>query len=906
MQNETVTEVAPSLESQLPGLAELWAQTSGDPRICIAVLDGPVDLTHPSLRDAALTQVNIDEITDSGGPAKSDHGTHVASVIFGSHDGPVKGIAPKCRGLIVPIFRYGANGALEPCTQERLAKAIRVAARFGANVINISGGQFSSRGEASPELQAAIAECGEDVLIVAAAGNNGCDCLHVPGALPSVLAVGAMNAEGRPLPFSNWGEAYRDQGILAPGERILGASGDGGVKAQSGTSYSTPIVSGVAGLLLSLQQKLGIVPNAESIRNAILESTHGCDPQTETECERVLAGRLNVSGSLSAVTRGANTMQNAMNGPAPANLPISSSAVAQVGNAVAANSVEASACCGGCVGKSAPFVYAIGELQYDFPSVLREQSVRQSMDSIDADPSHVPSTRVPLDFLRHLFGYNEVELTSVKIGDIDEIVVTSPSFRLKINTAEGDRFRLKYGNLSTKDILPTADAVKIDEELAALSNVGEHGVTVTDITATTPSENSAIRVYLVEFQAAAVRSVLEVDGDFDSVAVVEPRGQLRVTISDTKPLVPADVGRQIAFNGVGIGTGSNRRPSVLNSSNAMIVRQVEAADAKGRQVIYVEADHVEENVKLTMSEAHFYIPVSYRVTKEHRPNLYDANAVIWKLNRGQMEVYGIVPEGNFAESAYQELAEFYMNQCGVTKEGLNFYYYEKAGRRLGWEYGWDPCFNARDQQPHVNSWEDRNAKVAKTLVTERSERVAIPGVLQGEVQLITGVKLPAIKPDMRGTADWSRERMLAVFLDAIRHSSSGAEWPEIDPKILRNKVQTLIDRLDHAVRNPGLSPEHRALNHAATRLFYALGEVGGELLANDAGAFDKAATNYELEDIVAKPSEIGYAGSDCWDVEVSFFNPKNREETLLVVSQTIDVNDTIPALTDKPRKFRRR
>lgn len=317
MQNEVATDVA-----QIPGLEQLWAQTKGDPRICIAVLDGPVDLTHPSLRDAAITEINLDEITDCAANSNSDHGTHVTSVIFGTHDGPVKGIAPNCRGLVIPIFRYASDGSLEPCSQERLAKAIRAAVRFGANVINISAGQFSSRGEASLELRAAIAECGEDVLIVSAAGNDGCDCLHVPGALPSVLAVGAMNADGNPLPFSNWGSAYKQQGVLAPGERILGAAGDGGVRAQSGTSFSTPIVSGVAALLLSVQQKLGIVPSSKSIRNAILQSTHGCDPQTENQCERVLAGRLSISGSVSVVQQGAKIMHNATNSPAPADVVV--------------------------------------------------------------------------------------------------------------------------------------------------------------------------------------------------------------------------------------------------------------------------------------------------------------------------------------------------------------------------------------------------------------------------------------------------------------------------------------------------------------------------------------------------------------------------------------------------------
>ena len=40
--------------SAISGLSELWAETLGDPRICIAVLDGPVDLSHPSTIDALL------------------------------------------------------------------------------------------------------------------------------------------------------------------------------------------------------------------------------------------------------------------------------------------------------------------------------------------------------------------------------------------------------------------------------------------------------------------------------------------------------------------------------------------------------------------------------------------------------------------------------------------------------------------------------------------------------------------------------------------------------------------------------------------------------------------------------------------------------------------------------------
>lgn len=73
----------------LAGLKELLAETLGDPRICVAVLDGPADLSHPSLTAAPLTEI----ATPGSGAAKpgpaAQHGTHIASIIFGRHDGPI-------------------------------------------------------------------------------------------------------------------------------------------------------------------------------------------------------------------------------------------------------------------------------------------------------------------------------------------------------------------------------------------------------------------------------------------------------------------------------------------------------------------------------------------------------------------------------------------------------------------------------------------------------------------------------------------------------------------------------------------------------------------------------------------------------------------------------------------------
>jgi subtilisin family serine protease len=202
----------------LEGLELLWAQTKGAPEICVAVLDGPVDLLHSCFDGARLAQpaALVPGGSTSGNAAY--HGTHVASIIFGQPGGPVRGIAPGCSGLILPVFAGEANGELGPCSQLDLARAILQAVQLGAQVINISGGQMEASGEAHPVLADAISACArQGVLIVAAAGNDGCACLHIPAALPAVLVVGAMDKDGSPLSFSNWGESYETHGILAPG-----------------------------------------------------------------------------------------------------------------------------------------------------------------------------------------------------------------------------------------------------------------------------------------------------------------------------------------------------------------------------------------------------------------------------------------------------------------------------------------------------------------------------------------------------------------------------------------------------------------------------------------------------------------------------------------------------------------
>ncbi len=406
------------------GLKELWKETLGDPSVCVAVLDGPVDQSHPSLAGANFKQLETLVPTSTNRASALAHGTHVASVIFGQHAGEIKGIAPHCRGLSIPIFNDGVNSAIAPCSQLDLARAVMQAVQEGAHIINISGGELSLSGTAHPILADAVQNCADNnVLIVAAVGNDGCDCLHIPGALPAVLAVGAMNAQGEPLGFSNWGDQYQTQGILAPGENIPGASPSSGITTNSGTSYATPLVSGIAALLLSLQLKHGNQPNPHAIRQAILSSTVGCDEQTILDCRRLLAGRLNIQGAITQTINGGTSMsdstelqetitsqvaedadltaQSAQQSPANVKAAtidnVSAEAVktvsasstpktpSSIGNSLDQASAGAgvtAATCETCAAGALPpqLVFAVGQLGFDFGTEARRDSIMQHMD----------------------------------------------------------------------------------------------------------------------------------------------------------------------------------------------------------------------------------------------------------------------------------------------------------------------------------------------------------------------------------------------------------------------------------------------------------------------------------------------------------------------------------------------
>ncbi|MFD9466576.1 S8 family serine peptidase [Streptomyces sp. NPDC060027] len=279
----------------------------GSPQVRVAVLDGPVDGAHPCFTGSALTRLPT-LVSDPAGPGPmSLHGTHVTSLLFGQPGSPVSGLVPRCTGLLLPVFRESPDGRVTRVPQLDLARAVEQAVEAGAHVINISGGERTPEGAPDSMLARALRRCEENgVLVVAAVGNDGCDCLQAPAATPSVLAVGAADATGAPLGINNWGAAYRDNSVLAPGQHIQGAAPGGSLASLTGSSFAAPAVTGVVALLVAQQLAQGRPADPVAAGRAVRESAirPPCDPHDAPRCRRLLGGRLNAPGAFALVGGG--------------------------------------------------------------------------------------------------------------------------------------------------------------------------------------------------------------------------------------------------------------------------------------------------------------------------------------------------------------------------------------------------------------------------------------------------------------------------------------------------------------------------------------------------------------------------------------------------------------------------
>lgn len=196
----------------------------------------------------------------------TEHGTMTAGTLGATGNNGVGIAGVNWNTKILPLQALDDDGYGDSVT---VGEAVYYAVDQGADVISISLGTSSD----DPYLRGAILYAmAHDVIVVAAAGNDGCDCLSYPANYPEVVAVGAEDPSGQLASFSSYG-ANLD--ITAPGENMTLPvwSKSNGTSAYAsgaaGTSFSTPFVAGLLGLMKSYQ------PNAtwDELTGVLFESS---------------------------------------------------------------------------------------------------------------------------------------------------------------------------------------------------------------------------------------------------------------------------------------------------------------------------------------------------------------------------------------------------------------------------------------------------------------------------------------------------------------------------------------------------------------------------------------------------------------------------------------------------------
>ena len=244
-----------------------WDSEIGDPNVTIAVLDTGVDATHEDLNGKVLqgcsTLGTFSETNCGTNTSDIDgHGSGVSGTAAANTNNSI-GVAGVCQGCqILPVKVLNDFGT---GTVVDTVEGILFARNYALNntdkkvIINMSlGRDCNVSGVSQIEQDAINLAWNSGLLIVAAAGNEGNSNLHCPAAADNTIAVSNTDINDNLASTSSFGD-FVD--LAAPGVNI------GNVLSSltqppilyvfwSGTSFSSPVVAGIAGLIWSANMSL--------------------------------------------------------------------------------------------------------------------------------------------------------------------------------------------------------------------------------------------------------------------------------------------------------------------------------------------------------------------------------------------------------------------------------------------------------------------------------------------------------------------------------------------------------------------------------------------------------------------------------------------------------------------------
>ena len=247
---------------EIPGIHDLGYTGSG---ILIAVLDAGFYTVHPTFDQLDIV-AQYDFVDHEPNPSGvgHEHGINVLSALAGYSPGTLMGPA---YGASVLLARTENDISETKAEEDNWIAALEWADSLGADIVSSSLNyrEFDNPednypysaldGQTAVITQAVNIAAQKGILVVNSVGNEGAapGSLWPPADSPNMLAVGAVSAIDSILYFSGRGPSYDGRfkpDVVALGTNVYVASGTDGFKRVSGTSFSAPLIAGLAALLL--------------------------------------------------------------------------------------------------------------------------------------------------------------------------------------------------------------------------------------------------------------------------------------------------------------------------------------------------------------------------------------------------------------------------------------------------------------------------------------------------------------------------------------------------------------------------------------------------------------------------------------------------------------------------------
>lgn len=266
------------------GAPAAWDSTQGS-GVTIAILDTGVNVAHPDLKERIVPGYNVyDKNTDTSDLC--GHGTAVAGTAAASTNNAmgVAGVAGAAKIMPIRIVYKDSTGCHAYFSS--IASGITYAADHGARIANVS---FTGIAGSSSVKSAARYMKSKGGLVFISAGNANRDENVTPDT--AFIVVSSTDSYDRKSSFSSWGSFVS---LSAPGSGIWTTNSSLGYSSWNGTSFSSPVSAGVAGLLMAARPDM----SAEQIE-ALLFST-AVDLGTAGRDSVFGYGRVNAAAAVNA------------------------------------------------------------------------------------------------------------------------------------------------------------------------------------------------------------------------------------------------------------------------------------------------------------------------------------------------------------------------------------------------------------------------------------------------------------------------------------------------------------------------------------------------------------------------------------------------------------------------------